>query len=504
MVGWGVSKTTAISMVLLGLCGVSCTSPAATERSDAEVAPRDAMPLDASIPVDASTSEAQAKVQIYAYNPSANTGGSEVIFQYGNLIQQAMDWKLSPEGGADEVAIHLALYKLDQRIYLNTHAGTDGYGRVSGDDFAGGNSQKLIYMLVQAARAGVQVKLIYHNPSELDDVEDPSEGIRSYLIDAFYEDCRVRPTCDVSIGEGALHVHRVNWPNGKTTGQHHNKFMLVSKLGPEDRNNVYISTANADGHTNFVPSPNYVQSAVLIGEHPELYTAYRNYFEKVWAHSNDIWNIDSYPPNNGQEMHDGFLASVRDSSSQPNHSDGTLNYSDSRFQAYFYPLPRENCDGPGGSSDAWSLTHNPVAMLVERLDEHSEQNRYLKINMYHLKSDRFGNELHASIKEAFDRSTVYHLDIKAAIRKDSAGATFANFSEWGLEWMAPTHAKNYNFAFTAEQEFFVITGSTNAKWDAYCSKANTQLLIREHDVIENGEVLHPIYDRFREIFLYAY
>jgi hypothetical protein len=93
-------------------------------------------------------------------------------------------------------------------------------------------------------------------------------------------------------------------------------------------------------------------------------------------------------------------------------------------------------------------------------------------------------------------NTINNINIKSAIHTDSRNQARNLFSELGvLHWAAPTHAKNYTICKNTPEGkvYYSITGSTNAKWDAYCSKSNNQLVIKEVD--------NPyIYDIFTEIF----
>ena len=113
--------------------------------------------------------------------------------------------------------------------------------------------------------------------------------------------------------------------------------------------------------------------------------------------------------------------------------------------------------------------------------------------MYHLKTDTFGLRLYNELK------MINNINIESAIHKDSKNGAknlFIQFDE--LYWAAPTHAKNYTISenIPGSKVYYSITGSTNAKWDAYCSKSNNQLVIKE---IDN----HYIHDIFVENFNYA-
>ena len=400
-------------------------------------------------------------VQAYSYKPSDSI--NTVTFKYCDLINRAISYK--QKYPAAQINIDFAIYKIDKNVYIGFNPKLVSYGKVSGYDHSGENSEKLILSVIKAAKFKINTRFIYHNPS--DDM-----GIRDYLN--VYSD-------DLCIGSETEHVSdylsykKVSWVEGSSYGQHHNKYLLINyqpQTGPAMLNEVYIASANVDRHdNNGIPiGHEWVQSGILLSGNKGLYDAYLRYFEKIWENTSDrtsFWNAVRYE-------------------GEYNHQNANLNYHDEVFAAYFFPIPSEF------NVSAWDTLYNPVAMVVNDMKNHGYE-KEMTINMYHLKTDTFGRRLYDELKG------LDNISIKSSIHRDSNNLAQVLFRDLGeLTWAAPTHAKNYTFIehLPGGNVYSTITGSTHGKWDAYCSKSNNQLHIQE--------TTEPyIHDVFVDIFNYA-
>lgn len=398
------------------------------------------------------------RIKIYSYKPydSLNT----VTFKYSDLINRAIAYKeKNPEV---EVQILFAIYKIEKDLYIGFNPKHDSYGKVRGYDHGEENSEKLILSLIKAAKFKIVTRLIYHNPAD-------DRGINNYF--SIYMD----DLCFESESEYVrdyFAYKKVYWVEGTTYGQQHNKYLLINYHSgdvTDYSNSIYISTANVDPHDDYgrPTGREWVQSGILISGNSGLYRAYEHYFDKIWDNNTSrsaFWNSVRYE-------------------GEYNHHDRSLNYSDDVFSAYFFPIPTTFCES------SWDTIYNPVAKVVNEIGDDGYE-RELTINMYHLKTDTFGLRLYNELK------TIGNINIKSAIHLDSRNGARDLFSKLGeLYWAAPTHTKNYTVCVNTHDSriYYSITGSTNAKWDAYCSKSNNQLVIKETD--------NPyIHDAFVDIF----
>lgn len=422
-----------------------------------------AAPAAASVEGPAALQVSGARVKGYFHVPSEDPK-HHVIFKYGDLINRARLFKQAhPEYN---VTVDFCIYKIERDVWIAFDRSYSRYGEISTESFGGDSADKLIYIVVQAARAGVDVRMIYHNP-----VNPTPDEIAEYVLDLRQGDTALQTH---------LQLHRAYWQSGATNGQMHNKFVLVNNYAGSSvdyNDTVYVATANIDWKTY------RSQSGVMVNGHRDLFNAYTRFFNILW---NSTYNVleDGFVQPSEPEKTDsrrGMWARVREA-----HSMGSLNYESDDVSAYFFPLPTTHCGTAGSPRDAWDVDFNPVAARTNDLQNSVAGMRSVKIDMYHWKYDTFGERLVEELRGAPTPRS-----IEAVVNVDSRAGLVGAFTGVGdLEFGAQTHAKNFLYAFTgvAAPEYFTITGSTNAKWDAYCSKSNNQLQIRE------AAAAHSVYD----------
>jgi hypothetical protein len=417
-------------------------------------------------------------VKIYSYDPQG-TAEDHVAFKYGDLLNRAATYKNAHPSEAVEVKF--VMYKFEKNVYVGFNPDSSSYGYVKNTDFAGDDSERLIWSVVKAAKNKVQVKLVFHNPT--------SDDISSYLNDYMNDFCYNSTTEKVS---DYLQFRRNdNWyaPLGgqDTLVQQHNKFMLVNKYATYT-NALYITSNNIDLHTATgrpTASKDWTQCGTLLWNNAGLYNAYSRYFDKIFDNYNNV---------------QAFWTAVR-SGGTYNHANGNLNYSDANFSAYFYPMPvtATNGDMNDSTHNAWVPAFNPVAAITDEMVAATGQARYVKINMYNLKTDPYGNKFISRMHDL--QNSANNTDIKCYVNVDTEDPGGTNLTT-ALSFMdelvygAKTHCKNYTYAFSTggTLKYYSITGSTNAKKSEYCFKANNALVIKE------TTSAHPVYDEFKAVF----
>lgn len=419
-------------------------------------------------------------VKVYSYDPEG-TAEDHVTFKYADLLNRAASYKV--ENPSETVEVKFSMYKFEKDVYVGFNpSATATYGFVKNTDFAGDDSEKLIWSVIKAAKNKVHVKLVFHNPT--------SDNISAYIDDYLNDYCYGSTTERVS---DYLQYHRVvNWEaplSGQDTlVQQHNKFMLVNKYASYT-NALYVTTNNIDLHTSSgrpITTKDWTQSGTLVWNNAGLYQAYSRYFDKVFDNYDDVQD---------------FWDAVRTGGTY-NHANGNLNYSDGVFSAYFYPIPLTSTNGNMNDSthNGWVPEFNPVAAITNEMILATGQARYVKMNMYNLKtSDPFGDYLINRLQAL--KNSGSNTDIKCHIHLDTydpdgsdltAAFSFADSFVYGVS----THCKNYTYAFSTggTLKYYAITGSTNAKKSEYCFKANNDLVIKE------TSSSHPVYDEFKAVF----
>ncbi len=152
------------------------------------------------------------------------------------------------------------------------------------------------------------------------------------------------------------------------------------------------------------------------------------------------------------------------------------------------------------NGNAWDTEFNPIAKYVDKMAE-VPGNRYFKANVYHMKTDNFGQKLYNEMYDIYHSSDPGLKHFRWVVRTNSYDHVFPTdtFNNIGIiRYPTATHAKDFLFAFSGIREYYTITGSTNLKLDEYASKANASVVIKEYTLD------HPVYDVYKDIYNYEY
>ncbi|MEV0643682.1 hypothetical protein AB0I28_00325 [Phytomonospora sp. NPDC050363] len=415
-------------------------------------------------------------VRVKIYSRDVGDAENSPVFKFGDLLNRAVRYKTA--NPAADVRVTFAMYTMSSDVYIGVVPGTASYGHVRDSDWDPDNTEKLTYSMVKAAQHKIDVDFAYQKDAYKPGGQDGEvlRYLESHMDDACVGDgaCQVRDH---------LSARKVTWGD-ESPQQMHAKYMTVNHYLGDDGGDItdttYVSTANVDDHSSTgVPvGHDWVQSGTLVNGHPGLLAAYNGYFGKIYDNAYD---------------QAAFHTAVREA-----HGRGELNFDDAHFSAYFFPIPTDAADG-------WDIAFNPVAKYVDLMRE-TGGDRYLKVNVYHLKGDAFGKRLHAELKAIHDAPDPGLEHFRFVVYRNSAEKTWSvvkNFGQLGTVYYGEdtavknTHAKNTQFAFSGAGEYYCVTGSTNLKLDENASKANSSLVIKEFTVD------HPVYDEFKKIYEYV-
>lgn len=418
-------------------------------------------------------------VRVKAYSRNVGDTKNSPIFKYGDLLNRAISYKNAhPE---TEVKVKFAMYKIGFNSYVGFNPADASYGFVKGDDHGGESSEKLIYSIVKAALNQVQVDFVYQF--------DVNESVYNY-INGFMEDaCTTDPTKKV---KDYLKIRKLSWGTAAYQ-QMHAKYMTVSHYTGDSGdvlNSVFSTTGNVDDHgTTGIPTgKDWVQSGMLINGHAALMASFNKYFDLIYA--NNTSQAD-------------FHSAVR-----AMHSSNSLNYDDLHFSSYFTPIPISPAgnyvagqpDSAAVQGDAWDTSFNPVAKYVSQMAS-VPGDRYLKVNMYHLKMDNYGKRFYNELEQIYLSAAtgLKHFRMLAKENSYQSKRPLELFNNIGvMRYIKPTHAKNLTFAFSGISTYYTLTGSTNLKLDENASKANTTLVVKEYTTA------HPVYNAYKDIFEYQF
>lgn len=403
-------------------------------------------------------------VRVAAYSRDKDAAKNSPVFKYGDLINRAITYKNA--NPSTTVKIKFAMYQVSDLAYVGFNPSHSSYGYVKGNDFGGDHSEKLIWSVVKAAKNEVYIDFVYH--------KDKSGNAYNYISGFLEDPCYTNANKKV---KDYLRIRKIGWGDVESAHQMHAKYITVSHYAADGGgglfNTTYCTSANVDSHdNNGIPSPNYVQSGILVNGHPELMASYNKYFDLIYNnHTNQA----------------AFQAAVRAA-----HSTNSLNYDDYHFSSYFRPIPTTS------GSNAWDTSFNPVAKYVSQMASASGD-RYIKVNAYYLSTDAFGQQLYNSLHSIYTSPVAGLKDFKFVVDKNSNedNIPLSIFNNIGvMKSGKPTHSKDVLFAFGGG--FYTITGSTNLTSLENRSKANTSLVVKEYTSAR------PVYIAFRDIYSYQY
>ena len=421
------------------------------------------------------------KVRVYEQRLMPETSGAtsggpgHVIAKYSDLIQKAIAYKTAHP--SETVEIRFTTYRMSYDIYMGFNpASTSTYLGVSDSDFAGADSEKLLWSFCKAAQAGVIVKLIIHKNGES---SIPLSTITNYL--------------DTN-GGANLSYKIVGWGSG-SNDQMHNKFLLVNKSrsGSTDYHSlVYTTSANVDEWQAYGPisGKNWQQTGVLLYQNSGVYNAYKKYFDDaLWPHAEDT-----------------SAAAFRSTMASLHAAPGGLNYAEDAngVSAYFYPVSAANL---------WSPSHNPVAKVFDVINNASGVTApFVKMNQAYLRfhnaswtefGEIFMDEIDTmATRHSIDLSNTSVANVRFVVMDDDAGSgDYSPIASNRLSLAQPTHSKNFSFALTRSgtPHYYSIGGSKNAKYNDFVLKANNMIMI--HEV---GSTNKEVYQDFYDVFDYAF
>lgn len=420
------------------------------------------------------------KVRIYEQQLMPETSGGisggpgHVIAKYADLVNKAIAYK--QQHPSQTVEIRFATYKMSYDIYCGFNpADTASYLKVSDSDFAGNNSEKLIWSFCKAAQAGVKVKMIIHKEGES---SIPLSTITGYL--------------DAN-GGANLQYKVVNWGNGSNE-QMHNKFLLVSRTrsGSTDYNSiVYTTSANVDEWKAYGPksSKNWAQTGVLLYQNSGVYNAYKKYFDDaLWVHAADT-SATAFR-NTMATLH-----STGSGINYPEDADGV--------SAYFYPVSDANF---------WTATYNPHKYVLDIINTGSGVTEpYVKMNQGYVRFNHASwTEFGARFMTAITTMATKHgitlgsssvSNVRCVVMDSDTNGFTPPIASNRVALNKETHSKNMTYALTVNgtANYYSTGGSTNAKYNDFVLKANNIIMIREV-----GSANKEVYQDFYDVFQYAF
>lgn len=234
---------------------------------------------------------------------------------------------------------------------------------------------RISYMLLEAARMGIEVTMLTQLDSYGVQQYDPSTGKlkkRSNLSHNTYFTRALKSECYTSYAPGHnvsdfLKFGKVDWTVGDKTGDmQHVKSASVSHYlatdGSSHTSAVFFSSANLD-ENNYIGANgnNSSQSGVIISDHDELYRVTYNYMQLMYEYRGQEEMFELRKLVN--ERNNKQIALINSGRGYEIPYDEQIVYlgtsQDPVFELYFTPF--------GGSIDTWDTQANPFCKYLNKL-----------------------------------------------------------------------------------------------------------------------------------------
>lgn len=419
----------------------------------------------------------------------------------GLLIYQCIQYKLAhPEA---DVKIGYSSYRTSATASVCVLPESKYYGYMRslyGTNYDEHGFVRISYMLVEAARMGIEVTMICQLPTYGVQQYDPSDGklhVRKNIDYRTYFNAALKTDCYNKYAEGQkvsdyLDFVPVGWTvSDQTENMQHTKSAIVSHYlatdGTEHTSGVFVSSSNFD-ENNYkgANGNNNSQSGAIISDHDELFRVTYNYYQlmKKYSYKEGMQEFRRAMVRANEEQ----IALIKSGRGDEIPSAEQIVYlgteNDPIFQMYFTPL--------GGAQDTWDLEHNPICQhmnnfaasedYVEFVWIHAEYARpYTGKIIEQILKDKYCNEPNPQNKIVTKAEKLQIDEIKELELGTEIG--YCDIQENDR-----THSKDIMMSYQLDgtRHYVSIMTSCNYYMIAFNIRANSILVINETDETGNG------------------
>ena len=291
----------------------------------------------------------------------------------GLLIYQCILYKLARPD--EDVKITFSSYRTSVTASVCVLPESKYYGYMRslyGTNYDEHGFVRISYMLVEAARMGIEVTLVHQLPSYSVQQYNPTTGklaSRSHIHFQKYFDAAIKTACYNTWAPGKkvsdfMNSVTTKWTvNDQTSSMQHIKSASVSHYlatdGTEHESAVFFGSANLD-ENNYkgCNGNNGAQSGVIVSDHDEIYQATYNYMQLMtrFAAQEQMQELRKYVHETNIRQTALILAGKEDEIPADEKIVYLGSETDNIFELYFTPL--------GSSPDTWDVVHNPICKYV--------------------------------------------------------------------------------------------------------------------------------------------
>ena len=419
----------------------------------------------------------------------------------GLLIYQCIQYKLKhPE---EDVKIAYTSYRTSATASVCVIPESKYYGYMRslyGTNYDEHGFVRISYMLVEAARMGIEVTMICQLPTYGVQQYDPSDGklhtrknidYRTYFNAALKTDCYNKYADGKKVSDFLAFVP-VGWTvSDQTENMQHTKSAIVSHYlatdGTEHTSGVFVSSSNFD-ENNYkgANGNNNSQSGAIISDHDDLFRVTYNYvmLMKKYSYKEGLQELRRYM-NQTNEKQIALIRNGREDEIPPDEQIVYLgSETDPIFEMYFTPI--------GGAQDSWDIVHNPICKhmnnfaaskdYVEFVWIHAEYARpYTGKILEQILKNKYCNEPNPQNKIVTKASQLQIDEIKELELGTEIGYR-------DIQPSGATHSKDLMMSYEQDgvRHYVSIMTSCNYYMIAFNIRANSILVINETDETGNG------------------
>ena len=360
---------------------------------------------------------------------------------------------------------------------------------------------RISYMLVEAARMGIEVTMVNQLPSYAVSQYNPAKDKLESRMHIHFKDyfkAALKTECYNSyVGEGKkvsdyLNCVNVEWTiNEHTQNMQHVKSLSASHYlatdGSEHTSALFMCTSNLDENNYKGCNGNgYSQSGVIISDHDELYRVNYNYNQLMakYMHQEGLQELRALVT----DMNNEQAALIKAGRGDEIPRDEQIIYlgteNDKVFELYFTPI--------GGSTDTWDTENNPICNYVSKLPESDDYIEFAS-NQYGFGKFYNGYMMQKIIEKAYCENPNPNNKIAIRITDFDVGAikNLKIGKEIGYRSIKDStkiHAKDYMISYSegGQRHYVSILTSCNLYMIAFHYRTNSILVIHETDETGNG------------------
>ena len=339
-------------------------------------------------------------VDSFVYDTYATDGNVNV--GQGILIYQAMLYKQAHPDEEVSIAISSYRFSIEAALNINRNSRYFGYMRnLYGMDYDKYGFVRLSYLLVSAAKMGINVTVIGHIDGYPISTADPN--LHEYFTG------HMDTPCDPSYTNGVVGDYLTFAPaywtlEGKGgTDMMHNKMCTVSHYldmnGVVHKNAVFSSSANLDGINSKGYNGNWkLQTGTIVSDHEEIYRIAYNYMMLLVEYSaqEKLYELQDLMSIKGAEQIELILAGKGDQIPADEQIVYLGTENDPVFELYFTPF--------AGDTSVWNETYNPYCRYIRAMYD-SEDSIIFSWNAAEYTADfTFGHQMEAFIAGSFHKN----------------------------------------------------------------------------------------------------